>query len=615
MSILDYNKLCLDAKNETVYAFETLVDQTLGYVSSKLDDINISGVTVHNISKFTKELYDKVQTVSEINTTELKKSLITSGVTVHNISKFTKELYDKVQTVSEINTTELKKSLITSGDYIYAKFIGSNIYKSLDGTIDKLAKMSNKLGWITLDNLSGDYAFLKNTVGNYIVSLSDIKPESIITDFHALYDKLQETRFAGSDRFFNDINTALSLVTTYRNNIAPNIANIANIELDDIITHTVTDQIYTLTDFKHYTLGESPSPALLQMPISSDDNSAEQSQYKLDNYKLKKVPDYFHGVYPKQISVQPLESSLAFNQNAINEIQAIIYDLPEYNEKNYSNGKSYSILYCFQKPESVSYNAAASFDTVSPRGSQQPFQFYASANAIELGFTLDFHIDEVRTLKKANGGHYSLQDIADIAENFTRPWIAESDGGNVNSVKPKVVKVVLPGVSEIGYMTQANITYSGDMTGDMTQGGGLASMSKGVLTNYHYTQLQISFTLVLLKDIKLHKGSDASFILSDLYKGIVDTAYHKTKYVSVEDNDGSETNESTSNSDEQNISENDKQNMATADESKSKNNKQKDDTVDGAQKYTKDDQHNEDTELKASILERAYRMMIEKISI
>ena len=600
MSILDYNKLCLDAKNETVYAFETLVDQTLGYVSSKLDAINISDATANNVSKFTKELYDNVKTVSEINTT------------VHNVSKFTKDLYDKVQTVSEINITELPKSLITSGDYIYAKFIGSNIYKSLDGTIDQLAKMSNKLGWITLDNLSSDYVFLKNTVGNYIVSLSDIKPESIITDFHALYDKLQETRFAGSDRFFNDINTALSLVATYRNTIAPNIANT---EQDDIITHTETDQICTLTDFKHYTLGESPSPALLQMPISSDDNSTEQSQYKLDNYKLKKVPDYFHGVYPKQISVQPLESSLAFNQNAINEIQAIIYDLPEYNEKNYSDGKSYSILYCFQKPESVSYNAAASFDTVSPRGSQQPFQFYASANAIDLSFTLDFHIDEVRTLKKANGGHYSLQDIADIAENFTRPWIAESDGGNVNSVKPKVVKVILPGVSEIGYMTQANITYSGDMTGDMTQGGGLASMSKGVLTNYHYTQLQISFTLVLLKDIKLHKGSDASFLLSDLYKGIVDTAYHKTKYVSVKDNNGSETNESTSNSDEQNISENDKQNITTADESKSKNNKQKDDTVDGAQKYAKDDQHNEDTELKASILERAYRMMVEKISI
>ena len=576
MSILDYNKLCLDAKNETVYAFESLVDQTLGYASAKLDNINISSTTAHTVSKFTKDLYDKAQTVSEIN------------------------------------TIELSKSLITGDDYIYAKFIGSNIYKSLDGTIDKLSKMSEKLGWITLDNLSSGYAFLKNTAGTYIVSLSDIKPESIITDFHALYDKLQETRFAGSDRFFNDINTALSLVTTYRNIIAPSIANI---EQDDIIAHTETDQICTLTDFKHYTLGESPSPALLQMPISSDDNNTEQSQYKLDNYKLKKVPDYFHGVYPKQISVQPLESSLAFNQNAVNEIQAIIYDLPEYNEKNYSNGKSYSVLYCFQKPESISYNAAASFDTVSPRGSQQPFQFYASANAIDLGFTLDFHIDEVRTLKKANGGHYSLQDIADIAENFTRPWIAESDGGNVNSVKPKVVKVVLPGVSEIGYMTQANITYSGDMTGDMTQGGGLASMSKGVLTNYHYTQLQISFTLVLLKDIKLHKGSDASFILSDLYKGIVDTAYHKTKYISVDDNNGSETNESTSNSDEQNISENDKQNMTTADESKSKNNKPKDDTVDGAQKYADDDQHNEDIGLKASILERAYRMMIEKISI
>lgn len=566
MSILDYNKLCLDAKNETVYAFETLVDQALGYASSKLDNANISGTTAHIVSKFTKDLYDKVQTVSEIN------------------------------------ITELPKSLIAGGDYIYAKFIGSNIYKSLDGTIDKLSKMSNKLGWITLDNLSSDYAFLKNTVGTYIVSLSDIKPESIITDFQALYDKLQETRFAGSDRFFNDINTALSFVVTYRNIIAPSVANT---EQDDIITHTETDQICTLTDFKHHTLGESPSQALLQMPIISDDKNNEQ-QYKLDNYKLKKVPDYFHGVYPKQISVQPLESSLAFNQNAVNEIQAIIYDLPEYNEKNYSNGKSYSILYCFQKPESVSYNAAASFDTVSPRGSQQPFQFYASANAIDLSFTLDFHIDEVRSLKKANGGHYSLQDIADIAENFTRPWIAESDGGNVNSVKPKVVKVVLPGVSEIGYMTQANITYSGDMTGDMTQGGGLASMNNGVLTNYHYTQLQISFTLVLLKDIKLHKGSDASFILSDLYKGIVDTAYHKTKYVSVE---------SKSNSDEQNISENDKQNMTTADESKSKINKPKDDTVDGAQKYTKDDQQNEDIWSKASILERAYSMMVEKISI
>ena len=94
MSILDYNKLCLDAKNETVYAFETLVDQTLGYASSKLDDINISGETAHIVSKFTKDLYDKVQTVSEIN------------------------------------TTELQKSLITGGDYIYAKFIGSNIYKN-----------------------------------------------------------------------------------------------------------------------------------------------------------------------------------------------------------------------------------------------------------------------------------------------------------------------------------------------------------------------------------------------------------------------------------------------------------------------------------------------------
>lgn len=592
MSIIDYNKLCLEAKNETVYAFETLIDQARGYASSKLDNINISDATAHIVSTFTTDLYDKVQTIPEIN------------------------------------TTELTKSLIAGGDYIYAKFIGSNIYKSLDGTIDKLSKMSDKLGWITLDNQSNNYAFLRNTFGTYIVALADISPESIITNFQSLYDKLQETRFAGSDRFFNDINTALSLVATYRSAIAPSIIDP---EQGDIITHVETDQICTLTDFKHYILDELPSHSLLQMPMSVDGQGTgqlqfakafkpdttvnfEKPQFKLDNYKLKKVPDYFHGVYPKQISVQPLESSLAFNKSAVNEIQAIIYDLPEYNEKNYSDGndKSYSILYCFQKPENISYNAAASFDTVSPRGSQQPFQFYASANAIDLSFTLDFHIDEVRSLKKATGGHYSLQDIADIAENFTRPWIAENDGGNVNSVKPKVIKVILPGVSEIGYMTQANITYQGDMTGDMTQGGGLVSMSSGTLTSYHYTQLQISFTLVLLKDIKLHKGSDASNVLSDLYKGVVDTAYHKTKYISDDDS----TNESASNSDDKDISENDKQNITTADESKSKSDKPKDDTVDGAQKHAKDSTiHNDDIGLKMPILERAYRMMVEKMSL
>ena len=587
MSILDYNKLCLDAKNETVYAFEKLVDQTLGYVSSKLDDINISDATAHNVSKFTKDLYDKVQTVSEIN------------------------------------TTELTKSLITSGDYIYAKFIGSNIYKSLDGTIDQLAKMSNKLGWITLDNLSSEYAFLKNTVGNYIVSLSDIKPESIITNFQPLYDKLQETRFALSDRFFNDYNSALSLVVTYRGVITDYIVN-----KDYEEWFAYLNQIHTLTDFKHFVLKYSSS--LLQKSLGGIDvlgynigDVASDGLYSLvedlpaylsDKRNEKRVPDYFYGVYPKQIGTQPLESKLAFNKDAINEIQAIVYDLPGYNDHSDPNGDNniFSILYCFQQPENISYNANASFDNVSPRGSQQPFQFYASAQAIELNFTLKFHIDEVRSLKKPNGTHYSLQEIADIAENFQRPWLTEGAAG-INSVKPKVVKVILPGISEIGYMSSVGVTYNGDMTGDMTKGGGLKSTEDGVLTNYHYTQLEISFGFIVLKDIKLTNPGDTTNKSSNIYKNVLDTTYHKMKTI-YEDEDDLDSHMS-------NVSNNtDIRNIAKADESSDIINKSKEKIIDGAQRFI-DGNSNipsiniNDIGSKTPILDRAYTMMVDKMSV
>lgn len=587
MSLLDYNKLCLGAKNETVYAFETLVDQALGYASAKLDNINISGTTAHTVSKFTKDLYDKVQTVSEIN------------------------------------TTELPKSLIAGGDYIYAKFIGSNIYKSLDGTIDNLSKMSDKLGWITLDNLSSGYAFLKNTAGTYIVSLSDIKPESIITDFQALYDKLQETRFALSDRFFNDYNSALSLVVTYRGVITDYIVNK---DYDEWFAYL--NQIHTLTDFKHFVLKYSSS--LLQKSLGGVDvlgynigdvvsdglySLAEDlPAYLSDKRNEKRVPDYFYGVYPKQIGTQPLESKLAFNKDAINEIQAIVYDLPGYNDHSDPNGDNniFSILYCFQQPENISYNANASFDPVSPRGSQQPFQFYASANAIELSFTLEFHIDEVRSLKKPNGAHYSLQEIADIAENFQRPWLTEGAAG-INSVKPKVVKVILPGISEIGYMSSVGITYKGDMTGDMTKGGGLKSTEDGVLTNYHYTQLSISFGFIVLKDIKLTNPGDTTNKSSSIYKNVLDTAYHKMKTIYEDEDDLDSSMSSVSNN-------TDISNMAKADESSDIINKSKEKIIDGAQRFIDGNSNMpsiniNDIGSKTPILDRAYTMMVDKMSV
>lgn len=588
MSLLDYNKLCLGAKNETVYAFESLVNQSLGYTSSTTENTN----NQDNISE-------------------------------HIVSAFTTDLYDKTLNTPEINNTELQKELITGSDYRYGKFTGNNIYKSLDGTIDKLSKMSDKLGWVTLDNQSTNYAFLRNTFGTYIVALADISPEPIITDFQSLYDKLQETRFALSDRFFNDYSSALSLVVTYRGVITDYIVN-----KDYEEWFAYLNQIHTLTDFKHFVLKYSSS--LLQKSLGGIDvlgynigDVASDGLYSLaeglpaylsDKRNEKQVPDYFYGVYPKQIGTQPLESKLAFNKDAINEIQAIVYDLPGYNDHSDPNcdNNIFSILYCFQQPENISYSANASFDNVSPRGSQQPFQFYASANAIELSFTLKFHIDEVRSLKKPNGAHYSLQEIADIAENFQRPWLTEGAGG-INSVKPKVVKVILPGISEIGYMSSVGIAYSGDMTGDMTKGGGLKSTEDGVLTNYHYTQLEISFGFIVLKDIKLTNPGDATNKSSNIYKNVLDTAYHKMKTI-YEDEDDLDSNMSS-------VSNNtDISNMAKADESSDIINKSKEKIIDGAQRFI-DGNSNipsiniNDIGSKTPILERAYTMMVEKMSL
>lgn len=586
MSLLDYNKLCLGAENETVYAFESLVNQSLGYTS----------VTPEN-------------TNNKDNTSE------------HIVSTFTTDLYNKTLNISEVKNTDLPKGFITDSNYRYGKFTGDNIYKSLDGILDKDAKISNKLGWIIIDNQTNDYVLLKNTSGTYIISSADIISEPIITNFQPLYDKLQETRFARSDRFFNDYNSALSLVVTYRGAITDYIVN-----KDYEEWFAYLNQIHTLTDFKHFVLKYSSS--LLQKSLGGIDvlgynigDVASDGLYSLaenlpaylsDKRNEKQVPDYFHGVYPKQIGTQPLESKLAFNKDAINEIQAIVYDLPGYNDHSDPNGDNniFSILYCFQQPENISYNANASFDNVSPRGSQQPFQFYASANAIELSFTLKFHIDEVRSLKKPNGAHYSLQELADIAENFQRPWLTEGAAG-INSVKPKVVKVILPGISEIGYMSSVGVTYNGDMTGDMTKSGGLKSTEDGVLTNYHYTQLEISFGFIVLKDIKLTNPGDTTNKSSNIYKNILDTAYHKMKTIYEDDIDGDTS--STDNSA-------DIRNIIKADESSDIISKPKEKIIDGAQRFIDDNSNMPDINIndigsKTPILDRAYTMMVDKMSV
>ena len=215
-------------------------------------------------------------------------------------------------------------------------------------------------------------------------------------------------------------------------------------------------------------------------------------------------------------------------------------------------------------------------------------------------------------MKKPNGSHYSLQEIADIAENFQRPWLTEGAAG-INSVKPKVVKVILPGISEIGYMSSVGVTYNGDMTGDMTKGGGLKSTEDGVLTNYHYTQLEISFGFIVLKDIKLTNPGDTTNKSSNIYKNVLDTAYHKMKTIYEDEDDlDSRMSNASNNTDIRNI--------AKADESSDIINKSKEKIIDGAQRFI-DGNSNipsiniNDIGSKTPILDRAYTMMVDKMSV
>ena len=97
-----------------------------------------------------------------------------------------------------------------------------------------------------------------------------------------------------------------------------------------------------------------------------------------------------------------------------------------------------------------------------------------------------------------------IQDIAEIAEGFTRPW------RNGTSLQPKLCKVILPGISQIGYITEAQIQYSGDMTGNYTSAAGvlLNGNTPNSIYNYFYSQIDVTFTMIIVKDITLWTTSE-----------------------------------------------------------------------------------------------------------
>ncbi len=446
-------RLCLGVKDTTVYFFDKLVKKAKYNKSTNSEN--------NNDNQDSSDSVDAVQPL-----------------------EFTKELYDEALALPEAKSVQLEYSNDATL-YQYGKFKGGKTYKNFTGEIDQKSA-SSAYGWIQLVNFTDEYFIFTSAGSVYIIACKDFSPEPVVLDFMPLYEKLKMW--------------------------------------DDSTTEKYSDPVvYSVTDKQ---LNKDTGKYRIYNFVNESSKINEENEKEIDKSKPAEIKNgsfYYH--VPGQISNSNIEVNKDNKSkiSAYNDIQAMIYDMPN-NDPTYGN--SISQLLCYQQPESISYNAEASYEAVNTRGTQQPFQLYSNANAISLSFVLKWHNDEVKTFSTGVEGpttssstSLSLQTIADIAENFTRPW----ERGN--SISPKLVKVILPGISEIGYMTSAQITYNGDMTGDLTnadtkldglnsswQGAYLRSDGLGdhqYATNYYYTQLEITFTLLIVKDIKLMAETDS----------------------------------------------------------------------------------------------------------
>lgn len=446
-------RLCLGVKDTTVYFFDKLVKKAKYNKSANSED--------NNDNQDSSDSVDAVQPL-----------------------EFTKELYDEALALPEAKSVQLEYSNDATL-YQYGKFKGGKTYKNFTGEIDQKSA-SSAYGWIQLVNFTDEYFIFTSAGSVYIIACKDFSPEPVVLDFMPLYEKL---------KMWDDSTTE---------------------KYKDPVVYSVTDK----------QLNKDTGKYRIYNFVNESSKINEENEKEIDKSKPAEIKNgsfYYH--VPGQISNSNIEKNKDNKSkiSAYNDIQAMIYDMPN-NDPTYGN--SISQLLCYQQPESISYNAEASYEAVNTRGTQQPFQLYSNANAISLSFVLKWHNDEVKTFSTGVEGpttssstSLSLQTIADIAENFTRPW----ERGN--SISPKLVKVILPGISEIGYMTSAQITYNGDMTGDITnadtkldglnsswQGAYLRSKGLGdhqYATNYYYTQLEITFTLLIVKDIKLMAETDS----------------------------------------------------------------------------------------------------------
>ena len=524
MSLLD---LALEAKNTLVSEFSSLVDNASAAVDTVSNTISNVGSVASIPSQFTTK--QTVSTMSKLNTyasnAKSKVNSFTNGarsvtnainntssslsgtvsntqqstnnVNTHksnvsessNETKLDKQLYDKSLNLPEAKSVSLYYS--SEANRQYGTFTGGTVYKDFNGTIDDTAKNVQPIsGWLTLNTKSDKYAWVTNGNTSYIIGINNFKPEPIAEDLQPIYDKLKDNKCINDELVVNDTILAQSQAATFKEYSSEAINNNSE-DTEKFMSGTL--------------IPESGVPSSWVPKSLPSKNSNKEASDKVKNTNKLSV------VYPKQVAITKKEGT--FNDSQYNSVQAVVYDIAakEFSPdliKDTNNGFSTagSVLLCYQQPENISYTSSAQYDSPAPRGSQQPFQFYITNNAMNLNFTLKWHIDEIRTLLKASGGAaYTIQDIAQIAEDFTRPWKSG------DSISPKLCKVILPGIQHIGYITEAQISYSGDMSGDYQTGGGVLSgfNDPRKVTNYFYSQIDVTFNMIIIKDIELKPATAA----------------------------------------------------------------------------------------------------------
>lgn len=546
MSTID-NGLSLEAKNSTVSEFEALVENASAVTesdSSLVGQLGAVSTSSNMSSKYTVNIMSKLNGYSKNNksvgntyssaknSSNESNKLTTSSNNSYSShtsdvsqskpeSKLDTELYDKAVALPEAQSVSLYRDENNSSRQ-YGTFLGGTVFKDFNGTIDTSNKsVPPTSGWITLNNKSDIYAWITNSLNTYIVPLNKVRPDPIVNDFQPLFDKLKDNKCINDELVIIDTAIEQSKAATFKE-ISSEAINFGSEDTTKYAYGSISD----LNDEKfNYNFVNCTR-------VSNTNNEHSEAKAYVPGYKYHDV------IYPQQITKRNAD---VYNSSVYNNVQAVVYDLASeitndgLEKLDSSFDKSKSMLLCYQQPENISYTAAAQFDSPAPRGSQQPFQFYIAANAMSLNFTLKWHIDELRTLIDVENRSYSIQDIAQIAEDFTRPW------KKGNSIEPKLCKVILPGVQHIGYITEAQISYSGDMAGSLSTGSGVLKDKEVArdITDYFYSQIDVTFSMIIIKDIALKSKSDKRREM------LINNKEQTSNQSTVQDNNPESTNEVT----------------------------------------------------------------------